>query len=167
MWKTWKSIFWQAFGARSTQTLVEIHNNQGFRMRGMGKHLSKNTFKEYTPEKWTRLIFVYGCTSSIQLLFWRKLVQQQFTNVKSFSCSLKNEDVGYCGKLSEVRESIYLKYSSVHLVFPNRYTAYKMMSRQCVIAKQVSTKKQLYTTVNSNESWLWMFRQMAQINAFK
>ena len=45
---------------------------------------------------------VYNC------FFLRKLVRQRFTNVTSIACSLKKENVGYCGRLSGVRGSALL-----------------------------------------------------------
>ena len=53
-----------------------------------------------------------------------KLVQQQLTEVKSFCMQFEKEDVGYCRKLTGVRE-----------------TACEMTSHWCVVAGPVSVNK--------------------------
>ena len=97
---------------------------------------------------------------------------------RHFACSLKKEDVGYCGKLSGVRESRLLAESmgdkgrvsvrkisfpppallankqpslwkaSLSYPRPLFQTACKMTLRQCVVAGPVSSKKQLYNTAS-------------------
>ena len=80
------------------------------------------------------LSVVYKC-------FLRKLLQLRRTDVTSFCVQLEKIDVGYCGELSVVRERGLTAVSA-------GVKKEKMMSSRCIIARAVSAKKHLYTTLS-------------------
>ena len=92
------------------------------------------------------LLLFYFCCSSIQLVFWGKLVQQRRTYVMSFCMQFEQWGRGLLGEAFQCEGELAGGWRREG---EKRETACKMTS---LLAYVVSVKKQLYTTaVNKND----------------